>query len=214
MLSGRRMSPMHNWRAIRKSETGGGGALRMIGSVIALSALVVGLSLGRANAQDVKTYTRATFDDWFQKYKDAKADFKPGDVLTAKDTERMRPFIPPGYLEQLSFPEFQAKIIPAADHRPRKDYVECSEKYQNQTKLNADGSMSNYVCGQPFPNSDLKVGDPQSGVKAAWNFEFRGQIFAFFCVPPATWDRFGGSHTIPTWEPPPLDWLEGVIGFK
>jgi len=205
---------MHNWRAIRKTETRGGGALRMIGSVIALSALVVGLSLGRANAQDVKTYTRATFDEWLQKYKDTKPDFKPGDVLTAKDMERMRPFIPPGYLEQLSFPEFQAKIIPAADHRPRKDYVECSEKYQNQTKLNADGSMANYVCGQPFPNSDLKVGDPQSGIKAAWNFEFRWQNFGFFCVPPATWDRFGGTHVIPTWEPPPLDWLEGVLGFK
>ena len=38
----------------------------------------------------------------------ANPDFKPGGVLSAKDLERMRPFIPPGYLEQLSFPEFRA----------------------------------------------------------------------------------------------------------
>ena len=63
-----------------------------------------------AMAQDVKTYTRATFDQWLAKYKDAKPDFKVGDVLTAKDLERMRPFIFPGYLEQLNFPEFRAPI--------------------------------------------------------------------------------------------------------
>ena len=149
---------MQNRKVMLRHKTKVSRALRRLGYVAALSALVVGLGLGRANAQDVKTYTRATFDEWFQKYKDAKPDFKPGDVLTVKDMERMRPFVPPGYLEQLNFPEFQAKIIPAADHRPRKDYVECSEKYQNQTKLNPDGSMANYVCGEPFPNSDLKVG--------------------------------------------------------
>ena len=98
---------MHNWRAIRKSETGGGGALRMIGSVIALSALVVGLSLGRANAQDVKTYTRANVDQWLSEYADTKPDFKPGDVLGSKDLERIRPFVPPGWFEQLNFPEFK-----------------------------------------------------------------------------------------------------------
>jgi iron uptake system EfeUOB component EfeO/EfeM len=42
-----------------------------------------------AMAQDVKSYTRATFDQWLSKYKDAKPDFKPGDVLTAKDLERI-----------------------------------------------------------------------------------------------------------------------------
>ena len=54
-----------------------------------------------AMAQDVKSYTRATFDQWLAKYKDAKPDFKAGDVLTAKDIERILPFIFPGYLEQL-----------------------------------------------------------------------------------------------------------------
>ena len=54
-----------------------------------------------ANAQDFSTYTRATFDEWLAKNLDAKPDFKPGDVLTAKDIDKMKPFIPPGFIEQL-----------------------------------------------------------------------------------------------------------------
>lgn len=191
------------------------GAFRQVLWSAALSGAVLGFGLGSASAQDVKSYTRATFDEWLAKYKDAKPDFKPGDVLTAKDIEKMRPFIPPGYIEQLNFPEFQAKIIPPADHTPRKDYVECTEKYSGQTKLNADGSTANYVCGQPFPTGSLTTADPiGSGSRAAWNFEYRWQNFGFFCVPPATWDRFGGTHPLPsTWEPPPPDWTEGVLNY-
>jgi hypothetical protein len=55
---------------------------------LALAVLVTAagfcLGSGTAKAQDVKSYTRATFDNWLTKYKDAKPDFKVGDVLTAK----------------------------------------------------------------------------------------------------------------------------------
>src|ERR1700758_3176525 len=98
-----------------------------------------------AVAQDVKTYTRATFDQWLAKYKDAKPDFKGGDVLTAKDLERMRPFIFRGYLEQLNFPEFRAPIAAPVDHTPRQDYMACTEKYQSQVKLLPDKTVGNYV---------------------------------------------------------------------
>ena len=57
-----------------------------------------------AFAADAATYTVDTYQDWLEQYVDAKPDFKAGDVLTAKDVERMRPFVPPGYLEQLNFP--------------------------------------------------------------------------------------------------------------
>ena len=85
---------------------------------IAVLAIMAGIFFRAApvHAQDVKTYTRATFDQWLAKYKDTKPDFKVGDVLTAKDLERIRPFIYPGYLEQLNFPEFRMPI--AATVRP------------------------------------------------------------------------------------------------
>jgi len=96
---------------------------------MALAGLMTmaGLCLGggTAKAQDVKSYTRATFDQWLAKYKDAKPDFKVGDVLTSKDIERIRPFLFPGYTEQLNFPEFKMTIAAPVDHTPRKDFQAC-----------------------------------------------------------------------------------------
>ena len=58
---------------------------------------------GVASAQTPqKVYTRADYTDWLTKYANAKPDFKVGDVLTAKDIERMRPFVIPGYLDYLT----------------------------------------------------------------------------------------------------------------
>jgi len=170
-----------------------------------------------AMAQDVKSYTRATFDQWLAKYKDAKPDFKVGDVLTAKDIERIRPFIFPGYLEQLNFPEFKMEIGTPVDHTPRKDYLACTEKYQSQVRLLPDKTMANYVCGQPFPNSAITVSDTDAGWKAAWNYEYRWQNFGLFTIPPATWVRFGGTHEIPKWDDPPSDWMASAgvqLNFK
>ena len=146
-------------KASRFNRGGGAGRLWMAGLAMAL----LWLATIPANAQDFSSYTRATFDQWLAKNTGAKPDFKPGDTLTAKDIERMRPFIPPGFIEQLSFPEFKAEIIATTSHKPRADYVECSEKYQNQTRLANDGSMENYVCGQAFPNSQITLEDPRVG---------------------------------------------------
>lgn len=77
-------------------------------------AFVLAVCPGAAHiafATDPATYTVDTYQDWLKQYVDAKPDFKAGDVLTAKDVERMRPFVPPGYLEQLNFPNFKAQVI-------------------------------------------------------------------------------------------------------
>src|SRR5580698_9085950 len=107
----------------------------MLGAALLLLALA---PAAKAQNGDVRSYTYATFTDWLNKYRDAKPDFKPGDVLTAKDLPRMAPFIPPGYLEQLNFPEFKAPIIAQVNHRPRQDYMNCTEKYQNQVSVAED----------------------------------------------------------------------------
>src|SRR5262249_28505822 len=120
-----------------------------------------------ALAQGAGGLNRAAYDQWLAKNADAKPDFKPGDVLTAKDLERIRPFVPPGYLDQLNFPELRMEIIAPRNHTPRQDFVECTEKYQAQVKLKADGTLDNYVCGQPFANSALSEADPESGIEAA-----------------------------------------------
>jgi hypothetical protein len=122
-------------------------------------ALATG-SAALALAQDPQNTTRADIDQWMAKYGDAKPDFKPGDVLTEKDLERVRPFMMPGYIEQYKFPGMHMEIIAARSHTPRKDYMDCTEKYQAQVKINPDGSMDNYFCGQPFADASLSAADP------------------------------------------------------
>ena len=177
-------------------------------------ALVVAVSGSYAVAQNVKSYTRATVDQWLGKYAGAKPDFKPGDTIRSKDLQRVRPFLPPGYFEQLNFPEFTMQIVAARSHTPRRDYMECTEKYQAKVRLQADGSLANYVCGQPFPNDALHVSDPSSGIKAAWNFDFRWQNYGQFSLNYLfIFDRFGGGHAgqVPSaLETPPQSWVGSV----
>lgn len=193
----------HGLKKLRRTwSTAGLGGLLVLGILFSWRSPVL--------AQDVSSYTRDTFMQWLQKYKDAKPDFKPGDVLTAKDLERIRPFVFPGYLEQLDFPEFKMPIIAFVDHTPRKDYMECTEKYQSQVRLAPNHTLQNYFCGQPFADSDIKVSDPDAGWKAAWNFEYRWQNFGFYTYHIATWERFGGAHETPSWALPPTEWTAGL----
>ena len=196
-------------------------SIRAVTGIVLLMAATVMAGVSTAWSQgatsytpggDVRAYTNATVLQWLQKYADAKPAFKPGDVLTAKDLEQMRPFVPPGYLEQLNFPEFRMKIIAPVDRTPRKDYTECSEKYAGQVRLKPDGTLDNYVCGRPFAVSELKPGDPLAGMKAAWDFEYRWQnygVMGFNLI--WIWNRPGGTHesTAPkSIEFPPSAWLD------
>jgi hypothetical protein len=192
--------------------------LRPLGAApLAVLIVLVGVQFAnvqRAAAQDVKSYTRLTVDQWLSKYSDAKPGFKPGDTITSKDLERVRPFEPPGYFEQLNFPEFKMPIVAARSHAPRRDYMECTEKYQAQVKLQADGTLANYICGQPFPDAALRVDDPSSGIKAAWNFDYRWQNYGQFSLNYLfIFDKFGGGHAgqIPVLETPPQSWVDGVV---
>src|SRR6516165_5594545 len=141
--------------------------------ILSMALALVGTCAAMALARDPRNATRADIDQWLAKYGNAKPDFKPGDVLTIKDFERIRPFMMPGYVEEYKFPGLRMEIIATRSHMPRKDYMDCTEKYQAQVKLNPEGSMDNYVCGQPFANVSLSAADPLSGYRAAWNFEAR-----------------------------------------
>ena len=81
---------------------------------------------------------------------------------------------------------------------PHQVYLEATEQFSAQTRLAEDGSLIDYVAGQPFPNETLDVTDPTSGLKAVWNFNFRWQhygqraeryVYLFM--------RRGGSHSLP-----------------
>jgi hypothetical protein len=176
--------------------------------------LGIAVSCTLAHGEDVKTFSRATVDEWMAKYGSAQPDFKPGDTITASELERVQPFVPPGWFEQLQFPQFRMEIIAPRDHTPRADYQACTEKYQEQVKLAPDGSLANYLCGQPFAASALSTTDPQAGLKAAWNFIYQWQNYGAIALDFLfTTARFGGGHTgsAPNLiEKPPSNWVAGI----
>jgi len=161
-------------------------------------------------AQKVKQYNVQTYIDWVNKYRDAKPEFKPGDVITQKDLEKIRPFVPPGYFEQMDFPEFKMEII-AKDMTPPEAYRKCTEKYGSQVKLAPNGALQNYICGQPFPLSDLKEGDPTAGIKTAWNYNFRNENYGVRNLNAWGFMLPGGTHAGWVHEQPPAQWFVSDI---
>jgi hypothetical protein len=139
-------------------------------------------------------YTLKNYTDWVNRYRDAKPEFKPGDTLTQKDIAKLRPFVPPGFFEMLNFPELRMEIAPPEDLSPDQAYMNCTEKYAAQTKLDAEGVLVNYVCGQPFPLSEIRDGDPTSGIKEAWNYNWRPRTWGVRNLNAWVLVRPGGSH--------------------
>ena len=114
---------------------------------------------------------------WLERYRDATPEFKPGERLTFDDLEKIRPFIVAGYLAEFAFPGVELEIAPAGEYAPHKAYRAATEQFSAQTGLAEDGALEGYVAGQPFGNDRLDPADPTSGLKAAWNFNFRWQHY-------------------------------------
>ena len=178
---------------------------------LALLFVACGMLFGHAVAvaqDDPTTYTRESFTQWLNASKDAKPDFKPGDVLTHADLERIRPFLFPGYFEQYQkWADVQFEIVETNHVTPHQLVLDCNEQYQDQVSLAEDGALQNYVCGYPFANEDIKEGDPQAGMRVAWNYDKRWYWRGYFVNNAlTTWLRFGGEHTSPEPEQPPEGW--------
>lgn len=141
-----------------------------------LSGLIVALAADPASArQDV---TRAEVGAWLEASREATPDFAPGDVITPAELERVRPFVAPGYLEELNFPEFRMEIAETGDYAPHPLYREATLQHAGQTRLGEDGALIDYVAGQPFPNEALDAAAPdRAGLMAAWNLNHRWQHY-------------------------------------
>jgi hypothetical protein len=183
-------------------------------TLLTTACLIICIVAVQTPAQMPPSITRADVDQWLHQYSGAKPEFSPGDIITGSQVEKLRPFVPPGYFEQMNFPELRAEIIAPRNHAPRADYLACTEKYQSQVRLNADGTLANYVCGQPFPASAIRIDDRQAGAKAVQNLEYRWQNYGQMIVNTFyVWERFGGSHNgvAPAQlDLPPEDWTAGI----
>ena len=104
-----------------------------------------------------------------------ESQVKPGDVVTAKDADKVKNLVSPG-VHWLVQHGMEMHIIEHTRIEEPPAYRAATEKFHAQVKLTPDGVLdeNTYVAGRPFPLIDQN--DPQAAIKIMYNFE-RTQYF-------------------------------------
>jgi hypothetical protein len=100
----------------------------------------------------------------------AVAQVKPGDVITPSNALKVENLVSPGNFALVK-QGMMMKITPTTHLDWPPPYKAATEQYSPQVSLSADGDLTHYVAGLPFPLVDAN--DPQAATKIVWNFEFR-----------------------------------------
>ena len=135
-----------------------------------LAAIVAAIAMASASAHAV------TLDEARARLRlPETAQVKPGDVITAKDADRIQNLVSPG-VHWLVSRGMTMKIVPHEPYELPPAFKAATEKYHAQVRLTPEGVLdeSTYVAGRPFPIIDPN--DPQAATKVMYNFE-RTQYF-------------------------------------
>jgi Protein of unknown function (DUF1329) len=100
----------------------------------------------------------------------ADAQVKPGDFINKDNAPKVQNLLSPGNY-MLVQKGMSMKIIASDKLDWPPPFKAATEKYSSQVQLNPDGTIKNYVAGQPFPLLDPN--DPNVATKIMWNFSFR-----------------------------------------
>jgi hypothetical protein len=60
-------------------------------------------------------------------------------------------------------------------YRVPAHFSDATERFAAQVELDAEGNLSGYVAGTPFPPESIAEDDPAAGAKWAWNLEYRNR---------------------------------------
>lgn len=135
------------------------------------------LFVARTHAQGQAPPTREEIQKWIETNLETPPKFKDGDIITQADLDKLRPFLPPRYIDEFNFSGVELQVSPSGNYTPHPDYLAATEQFTNQTKLADDGALEGYVAGRPFAQALINPGDPRAGLKAAWNFNYRWQNY-------------------------------------
>ena len=130
-----------------------------------------------ARAEERTLPTQEEVRRWIATNPETPPLFKEGEVLTRRDLAKLRPFLPPGYVDEFDFAGVEFDVSPSGNYAPHPDYLAATEKFLHQARLAPDGALENYVAGRPFSQEQISHEDPLSGLKAAWNFNHRWKFY-------------------------------------
>jgi hypothetical protein len=144
--------------------------------------LLIGFSVSSASAEADRSYKAVR--DWLEKYRDAKPDFKPGEHLTLKDIERIKPFLPQPAWEYYFFDDMDMEIAATGTYPPPADW---GTKTTKDYYLDEHGALYGFNGGGwPFP--EIKADDPLVALKIYWNSYWRPGASDYF-MPMVAWGR-------------------------
>jgi hypothetical protein len=101
-----------------------------------------------------------------------------GSSISSENLDKVRPWIPPGLMGELDFPEFVMEIQKYEEKKPQESYLDATEKFSGESLVGNDGSLLNYTAGKPFSEEQIQNSDPRTaGYMIAWNNIHRWQHY-------------------------------------
>ena len=73
--------------------------------------------------------TREEIQKWIETNLDTPPKFREGEVLGQADLDRLRPFLPPRYIDEFNFPAVEFPIFPPGNYAAHLNYLAATEKY-------------------------------------------------------------------------------------
>ena len=100
-------------------------------------------------------------------------------VLSRADALRLSPLLPAEVWRHrdVFFPDGMRMVIGACHRRypPPRAYRLATERFAGRAELDADGNLTGYTAGLPFPAESIDPDDADAGARWAWNFELRNR---------------------------------------
>jgi hypothetical protein len=123
---------------------------------------------------------------WLEQYQGATPLFQPGQWLTVRDQEALKPFLPIAAWEFYFYPEMAMEVV-ATQHYPLP--AGWGAHRGDRSRLDEDGRLVGFTGGGfPFSPAELSPDDPQAGVKVVWNMWWRPGARDYY-MPMVSWSR-------------------------
>ncbi len=136
--------------------------------------LALALSVPQAVADEI---TRAQIDAWLWQA-DVSTPPPAGTVIGRDRLDLVRPFVPPGYLEEFDADDLAVTIAVRQSYAPPADYRAAAARFGDETQLAADGSLLGHVAGRPFSAARIAAAPrDRAGLMVGWNHALRWQYF-------------------------------------
>ncbi len=115
---------------------------------------------------------------WLEEYRYAHDGPIAGTIVGVEDLELLRPFVVPGFFDDLQFPEVAVEIEAPYHFEAPATYQEATVKGGDRASLGADGALENYAAGLPFSHARIAAASPDdAGQMVAWNHIQRWQFY-------------------------------------